>query len=126
MQKKVFFITSNPNKARECKNILSFFSIYVEIIKLQISEIQSDTLEEIARFSSLEAVRICKKPVLVEDSGLFINVLNGFPGPYSSYIQNKIGNYAEANTALGSFSPLLRHVPQLPFAAQRHFLGEKK
>ncbi|MCW3975104.1 MAG: XTP/dITP diphosphatase [Candidatus Bathyarchaeota archaeon] len=93
MQKKVFFITSNPNKARECKNILSFFSIYVEIIKLQISEIQSDTLEEIARFSSLEAVRICKKPVLVEDSGLFINILNGFPGPYSSYIQNKIGNY---------------------------------
>lgn len=92
MRKKIFFVTSNSNKARECKNILSFFSIYVEIVKLQISEIQSNTLEEIARFSSLEAFRICKKPVLIEDSGLFINILNGFPGPYSSYVQDKIGN----------------------------------
>ncbi len=93
MRKKIFFVTSNPNKARECKNILSFFSIYVEIIKFQISEIQSNTLEEIARFSSLEAFRICRKPVLIEDSGLFIDILKGFPGPYSSYVQNKIGNY---------------------------------
>lgn len=92
MKKKVFFVTSNPNKARECKDILSFLSINVEIIKLQISEIQSENIEDIARLSSLEAARVCKKPVLVEDSGLFIDILNGFPGPYSSYVNNKIGN----------------------------------
>ena len=34
----------------------------------------------------------CKKPVIIEDDGLFINALGGFPGPYSSYVFKTIGN----------------------------------
>ena len=33
-----------------------------------------------------------KKPVIIEDDGLFINSLDGFPGPYSSYVFKTIGN----------------------------------
>lgn len=33
-----------------------------------------------------------KKPLVLEDSGLYINALKGFPGPYSSYVFKKIGN----------------------------------
>ena len=29
--------------------------------------------------------------ILVEDSGLFIETLGGFPGPYSSYVKEKLG-----------------------------------
>ncbi len=92
MKKNLSLVTSNSNKARECKDILSSYSIPIDHIKLKIYEVQSDTVEEIAKLSSIEATKICKKPILVEDSGLFINALNGFPGPYSSYVQNKIGN----------------------------------
>ena len=34
----------------------------------------------------------CKKPIIIEDDGLFIDSLNGFPGPYSSYVFKTIGN----------------------------------
>jgi len=32
-----------------------------------------------------------KSPMIVEDAGLFINTLNGFPGPYSSYVYRTLG-----------------------------------
>ena len=33
-----------------------------------------------------------KKPVIIEDDGLFIDSLDGFLGPYSSYVFKTIGN----------------------------------
>jgi XTP/dITP diphosphohydrolase len=32
------------------------------------------------------------RPVVAEDSGLFVDSLDGFPGPYSSYVFRTIGN----------------------------------
>ena len=40
----------------------------------------------------MSAYEKCKKPVIIEDDGLFIDSLSGFPGPYSSYIFDTIGN----------------------------------
>ena len=54
-------------------------------------EIQSESLEEIARTSVLRVWEELHKPVVVEDAGLFIQPLNGFPGPYSSYVYKTIG-----------------------------------
>ncbi|MHA2407741.1 MAG: non-canonical purine NTP pyrophosphatase, partial [Candidatus Ranarchaeia archaeon] len=31
------------------------------------------------------------RPIFVEDAGLFIDSLNGFPGPYSSYVLKTLG-----------------------------------
>jgi XTP/dITP diphosphohydrolase len=31
-------------------------------------------------------------PVIVEDAGLFVDALNGFPGPYAAYVYKTIGN----------------------------------
>jgi XTP/dITP diphosphohydrolase len=31
-------------------------------------------------------------PIIVEDAGLFIGALNGFPGPYAAYAYKTIGN----------------------------------
>ena len=33
-----------------------------------------------------------KKPIIIEDDGLFIDSIDGFPGPYSSYVFKTIGN----------------------------------
>ena len=89
---KIIFVTSNSNKAKEVALILENFRIDVEHINLRLTEIQSDSLEEIAKASALEAADRVDKPVIVEDSGLFIKSLNGFPGPFSSYVQKTIGN----------------------------------
>jgi XTP/dITP diphosphohydrolase len=53
-------------------------------------EIQSDELSDIAKYASSEASKKLGKPVIVEDAGLFIDSLNGFPGPYSSYVYRKL------------------------------------
>jgi len=89
---KIVFVTGNLNKAREVAEILRNSRIDVEHVNLTLTEIQSDSLEEIAKASALEATGLVGKPVIVEDSGLFIKSLDGFPGPFSSYVQKTIGN----------------------------------
>jgi XTP/dITP diphosphohydrolase len=41
---------------------------------------------------SIDAFDMCKRPVLVEDAGIVIDALDGFPGPYSSFVFDTIGN----------------------------------
>ena len=55
------------------------------------TEIQSTSLSEIAKFAAQEAAKKHNRTILVEDSGLFVKVLNGFPGPFSSYVHATIG-----------------------------------
>lgn len=90
--KKLFFITSNKGKVEEAREFLSKFNIEIVQRNLKYPEIQSNSLEEIARYGAEYCYSKLKKPLLVEDSGLFIKALNGFPGPYSSYVFKTIGN----------------------------------
>ena len=88
----LFFVSSNNNKYNEIKKILDFFGINIGFFKYSLEEIQSDSLKNIASKKAQNAFSKCKKPVIIEDDGLFINSLNGFPGPYSSYVFKTIGN----------------------------------
>ena len=89
---KIFFASSNKNKIREALTILSKYGVEIEPFLMECPEIQSDDNEEIAKFSAKFAYSEIEKAVFVEDSGLFIENLKGFPGPYSSYIYRTIGN----------------------------------
>ena len=88
----VLFASSNTNKYEEAKKILSEFDIELDFFQTDLVEIQDDSLAKIAVQKALNAYDKCKKPVIIEDDGLFIESLSGFPGPYSSYIFNTIGN----------------------------------
>jgi XTP/dITP diphosphohydrolase len=88
----LFFASSNIHKFQEAKLILDDFGINLGFYKCDLEEIQSDSLQEIAKHKAIQAFQKCKKPILVEDDGLFIESLNGFPGPYSSYVFKTIGN----------------------------------
>ena len=91
---EISFISSNIHKYQEIKVIFEHNpKIQVEHIQKHLKEIQADNLEDIAIFS-LENLSIdsSRKYYFVEDSGLFIKSLKGFPGPYSSYVFNKLGN----------------------------------
>ena len=54
-------------------------------------EIQHTSLEEIAKIALSLIVPKTDKLVFVEDSGLFVHELNGFPGPYSSFVFDTLG-----------------------------------
>jgi XTP/dITP diphosphohydrolase len=88
----LIFATSNINKFFEAQNILEKYRIKLSLLRIEIPEIQDDNIKEIAKTSVLEVSRKIDFPIFVEDSGLFINSLSGFPGPYSAYVQRTIGS----------------------------------
>ena len=78
----MYFASSNVNKYTEIKNLLSTRkkSIKIEFKKMELKEIQSDSLAEVAEDKVQQAFKINQNEVFVEDDGLFIETLNGFPG----------------------------------------------
>jgi XTP/dITP diphosphohydrolase len=88
----VFFATNNINKFNEARSILTELDIVVGMLRVKAAEIQSDRLKKIAQTSARDAFRRCCLPVIVEDAGLFIDALRGFPGPYAAYAYKTIGN----------------------------------
>ena len=87
----IYFATTNLNKFREVRAILKEYGIHIEHLNAKGVEIQSDSLEEIASYCAVQLLKYAEE-VLVEDTGLFIKALKGFPGPYSSYVFKTIGN----------------------------------
>ena len=88
----LFFVSSNKHKYQEAKKILDSFGIKLGFFKSDLEEIQSNSLKKIALTKARDAFSKYKKPVIIEDDGLFIDSLEGFPGPYSSYVFKTIGN----------------------------------
>lgn len=86
------FVTSNQNKFQEASEIAERFGIKIIQKNITPVEIQSESLEEITRFSVRQAYSILRMPCFVEDAGIFISALNGFPGSYSKFVFMTIGN----------------------------------
>ncbi|WP_075049643.1 RdgB/HAM1 family non-canonical purine NTP pyrophosphatase [Ignicoccus islandicus] len=95
-RKKLYVASTNKHKIDEIKFIIR--KILGDEIEIDIApfnakvEIQDDDLKKIVLYSAsiLMAVND-KRPIIVEDSGLFIEALNGFPGPYSNYVYRTLG-----------------------------------
>ena len=90
--RKIIFASTNENKFKEILLHLRNFDLEIEFLRFKTNEIQSEILEDIALEKSKVAFEIIGQPLIVEDTGLFIDSLNGFPGPYSSYVLQTIGN----------------------------------
>ena len=98
----VFFSSSNIHKYEEAEKILSEFGIKLGFFKTGLTEIQEDSLSKIAEQKAVSAYNETRKmksigapkpsAVIVEDDGLFIDSLSGFPGPFSSYAFKTLGN----------------------------------
>jgi XTP/dITP diphosphohydrolase len=96
------FVTSNPHKFEEAVFCAQPFNFSLNHLKQKYSEVQADSLEEVAMFSALNLLGTIDPPFFLEDAGLFIPKLNDFPGPYSSYILQTLG-YEGVLTLLSSF-----------------------
>jgi XTP/dITP diphosphohydrolase len=87
-----FFATGNDHKIKEAEAALSQFGIGVKKLEgIPKIEIQHVDLQEIADTALVLILPKTKERVFVEDSGLFVHQLNGFPGPYSSYVFETLG-----------------------------------
>ncbi|MGZ5509028.1 MAG: RdgB/HAM1 family non-canonical purine NTP pyrophosphatase [Nitrososphaeraceae archaeon] len=91
---EIYFVSHNIYKYSEIKSIVNnrITDLHLKFCKRNITEIQDHKIEKIAIEKARSAYNIVKKPIIIEDDGLFINSLNGFPGQYSSYVLKSIGN----------------------------------
>ena len=84
----VKFVTTNPGKIHEAREYLD---APVEQLDFDYPERQAEDLATVAAHGARAAYRHAGEPVIVDDSGLTIDALGGFPGPYSSYVEEKLG-----------------------------------
>ncbi len=84
----MYFITSNKNKLREFEEILG---AKLEQIEIDLEEIQEIEAEKVVEHKVLEAYEKARKPIIVEDTGLYIEAWNGFPGALAKWVGKTIG-----------------------------------
>jgi len=101
---ELYFVSNNLHKYSEIKSMLNDkrIGLDLKLCKQDIIEIQDEKIENIAIEKAKSAYNRVKKPIIIEDDGLFINSLNGFPGQYSKFILKSIGNIGIIRLLKGS------------------------
>ncbi len=85
---KIYFVTSNNGKFTEAREVVGS-----QVVKkaLAIEEIQSIDVSKVIEHKLDEAYSKLKKPVIVEDTGLYLKALRGFPGALIKHLETSIG-----------------------------------
>jgi len=91
MKKTITYVTGNWAKIASAKQALEPLGYIIDNIKMETPEIQADDVSEVAAYSAKWASEKLGKAVLKNDSGLFVNALKGFPGVYTHYADDTIG-----------------------------------
>ena len=90
---KIYFATGNSGKVEHAQNILS--GCDVKQLDIETMEPSVDSIEEIALSKVEQAVEKSSMDqdafLIADDSGLFIEELNGFPGPQTAFFDRKVG-----------------------------------
>lgn len=89
--RKLVFVTSNAGKAHEARERLEPLGFEVEQRDLDILEVQADDLDVVATEKARAAATNLRGPFFLEDAGLFVAGLRGFPGVYSAPTFRTIG-----------------------------------
>ena len=89
--KKITYVTGNWAKIASAKQALEPLGYEIDNIKMETPEIQADDVTDVSKYSAKWAAEKLGVPVLKNDSGLFVNSLKGFPGVYTHYADDTIG-----------------------------------
>ncbi len=86
------FYTTNKGKVAELAEQVRPFGVDVVQDASGYPEVQADTLREVAEEGARWLLAHgARPPLLLEDSGLFVDALRGFPGVYSRHALDTIG-----------------------------------
>ena len=87
----LLFATGNRHKFDEVSKVLAEFGIELGQEKMDLVEIPSDSLEEIALHKAKQAFAKLKQPLIAEDTGFFMEAYKGFPGTNPKWVVERIG-----------------------------------
>jgi len=92
---EVTLITSNTDKVVTFNKILQGLNIPVSV-KMVSGSYPEDKEKGTTEWVALQGAKFCadkyQRPVLVTDTGIFIEALNGFPGVNTKFTFKRIGN----------------------------------
>src|SRR5574344_885464 len=91
---KPIYLTTNKGKFEEAERIFYDqygFDIEIKEPDFEVLEIQAKTCSEVVAFSVKYACEKLNRPCIKSDSGLYIEVLGGLPGPYNAYFDKQLG-----------------------------------
>lgn len=84
-------VTGNTKKYAEMEEALSHHGITTQRHEADIEEIQSADVREIITDKVAKAFTLVDGPVLVDDSGIYFEQYDNFPGFYSKYLFHSLG-----------------------------------
>ena len=90
----LIYATTNKYKLAGAKQALAGTNINLimpDKTLPDVPEIQSNDQQTVSIDKALKYYDLLKRPLVVMDSGLFIDELNGFPGVYTKYALDTIG-----------------------------------
>jgi XTP/dITP diphosphohydrolase len=87
---EITYVTGNKYKIELAERILSPLGVKVLQKKIYCPEIQDNKIENVSKFSAKYAANQLNVPVIKNDSGLMIDALKGFPGPYTAYVEDTL------------------------------------
>jgi len=88
--RKLYFVTKNNDKFIRTKNRLN--NVNLKRININLPHLQGN-IYDIIKQKCKSAAKIINKPLIVEETFLCSNILNGLPGACTKYIFNRIGDY---------------------------------
>ena len=89
--KTINFVTTNKHKFEEVKQILSEFNIEVKQLEIEKIEPRGEMMKTIAKNAAELIASKVKLPVVLEDTGIFFEAYNNFPGPLPKFVFESIG-----------------------------------
>ena len=91
MVDNIYFVTTNPTKILHARVALAEFGIKVTAQKVDLIEPRAENPEDVAEEKAIQALAKINRPLIVEDSGIFIQALNGFPKTFVRFVTDTIG-----------------------------------
>lgn len=89
--KKITFVTGNKTKILHANEALAKFGYLVVPKKLLLIEPREEDPQEVVIEKAIQAFKQIQRPLIVEDSGIFIKALNGFPKTFIHFAEDTIG-----------------------------------
>jgi len=88
---EIAFVTTNQSKFDEVESLLKIYNIDVEWINRKYEEDNEDTVENTARKAAQKLADELQFPIVLEDTGLFFEAYDGFPGPSPKFVFKTLG-----------------------------------
>jgi len=88
---KIQFITTNKHKFEEVNDILKDYPIELEWLNMDYDENHDHSMEDIAKTAAKKLADQLNKPIVLEDTGLFFDAYNNFPGALPKFVITTLG-----------------------------------